>query len=393
MKVALIGLAPLRDAGTVGGTYSAVLAEGLQADGVDVELWSRVCDEPHARLDVPVLQIWRQGILAWFDILRAVRRRKPDVVHFQHYFFVLGNGAGGELSTIALMLALRIWGVRTITTLHDVPGLAQITDEYVRMHSYRYPAWFIRPALGWTFRIVAGASRKLIVHQAVFVERLAELGVAREKIDVIAHMALPTQPVEPAAARASLGLPADAQIVLFFGYATGYKGIDVLLAGFALLAARGRPYVLVLGAGVHPKIFADPEYRTFYAGLRATAEGLPNVEFAGFIDTDRLDAFISAADVGILPYVEYHGASGPMYFYLSHRRPVLVSAQIAEHTPQLRESAFATTPEGVAAAVERFFDEPSAREAIAGECERLRESVFANEYVEATRAAYDQALR
>jgi len=393
VKVALVCIAPLRDAGTVGGTYSAVLAEGLQADGVEVELWSRVCDEPHAPVGVPVLQVWRSGLFAWWDIVRAVRARKPDVVHFQHYFFVLGNSAAGEVSTIALMFALALMRVRVVSTLHDVPGRAQITPAYVRMHSYRYPAWFIRLALGWTFRIVAGLSRKTIVHQAVFVDRLAELGVPREKIDVIAHMALPSRPVERSAARTELGLPADAQIVLFFGYATGYKGIEELLAGFAVLAERGRRFVLVLGAGVHPKIFADPAYRAFYERLRASADALPNVEFVGFIESDRLDAYISAADAGILPYVEYHGASGPMYFYLSHRRPVLVSEQIADHTPELCAGAFATTPDGIATAVERFFDDPSVGAAIVEASELLRESVFANEYVELTRAAYDQAVR
>lgn len=392
MKVAIVCIAPLRDEGTVGGTYSAVLGEGLQADGVEVELWSRVYDRPHAPVGAPVLQIWRPGLFAWWDIVRAVRARKPDLVHFQHYFFVLGNSAAGEISTIALMVALAFMRVRVVCTLHDVPAREQITPAYVRMHSYRYPAWFIRAALGWTFRIVAGLSRKAIVHQAVFVDRLTDLGVARAKIDVIGHMALPSQPVERSAARAALGLPADGRIVLFFGYATGYKGIEDLLAGFALLAERGRPFLLVLGAGIHPKIFGDPEYRAFYERLRATAEALPNVAFAGFIDTDRLDAYISAADAGILPYVEYHGASGPMYFYLSHRRPVLVSRQIADHTAELSAGAFETTPEGIADAVERFFDDPSVGAAIAEESELLRESVFANEYVGLTRTAYEQAL-
>jgi glycosyltransferase involved in cell wall biosynthesis len=380
----------MRDRATIGGNYSAVLAGALARSGLDVELWSCVTSHELAPCDVPIVQVWRPGAFAWLDILRAFLRRRPAVVHVQHYAFLLGSGASGELSTLALVLVLALVGARTVVTLHDVPGRAQITTAYARAHNYRYPAKFIRFAVGVLFRAIGMASRVVIVHEEPFADRAAAFGVPRSKVRVVPHMALPANPIDRATARRALGLGDDERVVLFFGYATRYKGIENLLEAFALLRERGSDVRLLLAAGEHPKIYQEPEYRAYYARLRSRADELANVTFLGFVPDDLLGARICAADLGIVPYVESHGASGPMNYFLTYDRPLLVSEQVAEHAPELAPVAFATSPATIADAVAGFFD-GSTGDAVRARCAELRASLLAVEYVELTEAAYAEA--
>ncbi len=388
--VAIVCIAPMRDRATIGGRYSAVVAEALAADGLDVELWSCVTSYEGAPCGVPVLQVWRSGALAWIDIVRTFLRRRPAVVHLQHFAFLFGGGAAGELSTLALMLVLRLLGARLVVTLHDVPSQTQMTSKYLRAHNHRFPAGFVRLSVGVLFHAIGLAARIVIVHAAPFADRAMALGIPPSKIRVVPLIAWTERAVERSEARGELGIGTDERVVLFFGYATRYKGIENLLEAFALLGARDAKIRLLLGAGEHPKIFDEPAYRVYYAGMRARAERMPNVTFLGFIADDRLGQVIGAADVGIVPYLETHGASGPLNYFLACDRPVLVSEQVAEHACELSESAFRTTPDGIAQAVLSYFD-GGGGERVRTSCDRMREALAVGGYVDLTKAAYAEA--
>jgi len=393
LSVAIICIAPLRNSGVPGGAYAATLGEALQGNGMRVELWTRKSPEMHAEFDVPVRQVWRAGPWAWLDILKAVIERRPRIVHLQHFFFLLGNGAAGELSTMLLMFCLALVGSRVVVTLHDVPGKEQITPEYVKLHKYNYPASFALAGIATLLYLIGKVAREIIVLNEFFAERLARFGVDPRKINVIPHMPPPAHPVERSCARKTLGLDGTERIVLFFGFATAYKGIELLLSAFEILEERGSKVRLLLGAGFHPKVGATRGYPEYYSALETKARSIELVDFVGFIDSDDLDTYLSAADLGILPYVEYHGASGPLYYYMSHERPVLVSTCIAQHTPGFHSGAFATSPAAIADAISRFFEDESFRDSISRESAELRRTLLSDAYLIQTRNVYDKALR
>ena len=393
LSVAIVCIAPLRRTAILGGTYSAVLGDALYDTGTNVELWTKRSAEATADLDVPVRQVWRSGALAWLDIVRAVLARRPRIVHLQHYFFLFGNGAGGELATLLLLLCLPLLRTRVVVTLHDVPGKAQITPAYIKLHKYNYPALFVLAGITTLMYLLGSVASQIIVHNELFAGRLVDFGVDPLKINIIPHMPLPSNSIDRATARRALGLDEAGHIVLFFGYATGYKGIEQLLGAFEILETRGSTVRLLLGAGVHPKMGNAAEYAEYYSAMESRARAIHLVEPVGFIDPADLDTYISAADLGILPYVEYHGASGPLYFYLSHERPVLMSTQISEHTPGIVSGFFDVAPTEIAAAISRFFDDESFRESVCRESADLRGALFSDNYLTLTREVYGKATR
>ncbi len=119
---------------------------------------------------------------------------------------------------------------------------------------------------------------------------LVELGIQPERV-LVEHdgfeparfSALPSKQL----ARARLGLPTDAHVVVYAGGLLPWKGVDVLVD-----AARLLPGILFVVAGG-----MEEDLRR----LRAQATGLANVRFDGFVAPEAVASYLAAADVGVAP--------------------------------------------------------------------------------------------
>jgi glycosyltransferase involved in cell wall biosynthesis len=178
----------------------------------------------------------------------------------------------------------------------------------------------------------------VVVHSEHGRARLvAQLGVAPEKVRVIAHGAFDHLTDVAGARPLPAGLAAvDKPVVLFFGLLRPYKGLDVLLEAWrevqdAELWIAGMP-------------------RMDIAGLRAAAP--PSVRWVPrFVADDELGAYFRRADLVVLPYREID-QSGVLFTALAFGAPLLVSA--VGGFPELAEQgAAALVPPGDAAALAR----------------------------------------
>lgn len=157
----------------------------------------------------------------------------------------------------------------------------------VFLEIHRVPEGRLRRA---ELRACAAACAGVVAISGGVRDDLVALGVDRGRIVVehdgfeparFAH--LPSR----AAARAALGLPADAPLVVYTGGLLEWKGVEVLVD-----AARGLPEVRFAIAG---GMDADVER------LRARAGGLANVRIDGFVAPDRVPLYLAAGDVGVVP--------------------------------------------------------------------------------------------
>jgi len=363
LRVALVTGAPLRDRSEIGAAYHTLaLAEGLVQRGIDVEIWSKSGAGEAVESAVPIVPLWRPGWLSWFEIYKAVLHRKPDILHIQYSTFVLATGATGEVAMLLLLLLLKLHGTNLIVTVHDVPSVSQITREYIQMHGYKFPASVVRLGLRLIFGAIGVTAGRVVVHQDSFAGILAgDYGIDRRKIAVIPLMPLTRRGV--AAARAHLGIGESERVALFFGFATKYKGIEVLLSAAERLGA-GFQLRILLGAGEHPKVAHTREYDRYYSALKRRAQSIAGVEFLGFLPDARLDEYVEAAGVAVFPYIEAQSMSGPLTICAAHGKPVLVSTRIAEKVPGFAACAFSPEPEELANALRRFFCEPDYRAAV-----------------------------
>ncbi len=104
------------------------------------------------------------------------------------------------------------------------------------------------------------------------------------------------QVVEPIQARAGLDLPADAKVVLFFGFVRRYKGLDILIEAMPEIVRQFPDAILVVAGEFYED--ATP-YKESVRRLGVAR----NVRFEEeYIPAERVPLYFSAADVVVQPY-------------------------------------------------------------------------------------------
>ena len=178
-------------------------------------------------------------------------------------------------------------------------------------------------------------------------------------------------------AEARLGLPSGRRTLLFFGLIREYKGLDILLRAFDLLDWR---YQLVIAGEPYGSF---EKYRKLIDGGRAPED--VHV-FPEYIRDSEVKNYFSAADLTVLPY-RSATQSGISSVSIHFGVPMVVT-----DVGGLRETVGAAgtgivcdegTPECIAAAIGRYFDDPALqarlRTGINAEKERLSWSRFAQD--------------
>ena len=272
-----------------------LLACGLPRDRFRVEVAALTrlgpLDADLRAAGVPVTRIGKRhkvDPLAYVRLVRFLERRRFDVV--QTWIFA-ANTYG--------RLAARRAKVPVVVTAEMAVDLWKGTLELA----------IDRRLAGWTDRVVGNSRAVVAFYRRVGVpeERLACIpsGIADEE----------PPPVDPAAVRLELGLPAAAPLVLFAGRLAAQKGVDDLLEALDLLQ-HVRPDLRTVIVGDGP----------LRARLEATARAFrldAAVRFLGH--RDDVPRLLAAADLLVLPSY-YEGLPNVVLEAMRFRKPVVATA-------------------------------------------------------------------
>jgi glycosyltransferase involved in cell wall biosynthesis len=239
------------------------------------------------------------------SLIGAVRGRpRPDIVHmhFTHRFMSGGQGRvswAKALRFIADLARLKLAGVRICWTVHDLIS-----------HGARTP------------------DREYLVHEAlaalcdvVFVQSKAAAALVTahygRRIPVAGKLVLIQRgnyirdypnTIGREAARAELGIDRDRFVLLFLGSVAPYKGVDLLLRTFRRLELE-RATLVIAGRMVVKLSPRNPEGRDIRI-------------HPGFVPVERVQVYMNAADVVVLPYRDIL-ASGSAVLAMSFGRAVI----------------------------------------------------------------------
>lgn len=278
------------------------------------------------------------GPASWGRTAQAISKHPPDAALFQFWMPFLGPSYGS---------------VARLLQRHSIPSLTLVHNA---LPHERRPG--DRALARYFLNTCAG---HLVMSDSVRRD-LGTLGIDAS-IHQVRHPAVERfgEAVPRDEARVALGLPADAPVLLFFGFVRHYKGLHVLLD--AMPSVLGRiPDARLVVAGE----FYDDE-----APYRARAELLGDaVRFdADYIPNEHVGLYFSAADVVVQPYVSAT-QSGVAQLAFQFGRPVITTdvGGLAEAVPD-GEAGLVVPPEdagSLASAIVRFFDDDLAERLEAG---------------------------
>ena len=298
--------------------YSEALTGALGSSEFDILIWSqRNGQAGGAPKNIGgAMPVWQPGLWAGSDLLRRLRRTRPDILHVQFEFGLYGGVLGLASVLSALVLAQVVLRQRIVVTLHQVPSTHDLTVEWLRWFGVRLPAWAARRAVALTVAILGRSSDQLIVHADVFRDRLqAEWGV-RDAPAVVPHgIALNGHPRSHGEHR-----------LLLFGYVKRYKGIEIAIEAFRRLAEEFPDWTLTI-AGPSPS-------EAYLESLQSLARPLGSrVEFLGRVDEEDVAELFRRAGIVLLPYRTLFSASGPLAQAMGHMTPFVISDELRPLSP------------------------------------------------------------
>jgi glycosyltransferase involved in cell wall biosynthesis len=220
-------------AATTRGGYAPTLAVGVAAS--DERFIARARREGCRLVDVPALvrePAPGRDVRAVVALARLLRRERPGIVHTH-------TSKAGFVGRLAARLA------GTPAIIHQPHGHI-FYGYYGRAVTAFYVA-LERVAARWSDRLVTLTDREIEEHLA--------LGIGRRAQFVTVPSGVPTAELRArapgrAAARAALGLPADAFVVAALGRLVPVKGFDLLVEAIpAVVAAVPGTHALVIGDG------------------------------------------------------------------------------------------------------------------------------------------------
>jgi glycosyltransferase involved in cell wall biosynthesis len=327
-------------------SYTANLAHGLAATGLDVEVVAPVLDgDPAAFHDGPIAvrRSFPMGSRALPAALRAAGDRDGGVVHLQFELFLYG-GAASLLGLLPALAAARhtLRGRPLVTTLHQVVEPSTVDRRYTRLHRVPAPAVVARHGIAGVQSAVTRAGAATIVHEEPF-RRILPAAT------VIPHGIEDGRSVDRAAARRALGL-GDGFVVLCFGFVAPYKGIELVLEA----ARRAGPGIdVVVAGGEHPRL----ERAGFGAQLRTRYGDV--ARFTGWVPDGDVARWFGAADLAVFAYPRPFASSGVLALALAHGTPVLLSPALARATGAPSVVTAPMTPGPLARRIERLAADPA----------------------------------
>lgn len=286
--------------------------------------------------------------LTWYSPiswLRAGLSRDADLLHVQFWSLPLAP----VFATILLLWRLR--GKPSLVTFHNLEAhergwvfmgalrLLSALASGVIIHTPKAPSWLTRrhEPTGHLWNLPHGVSR--IYGDA---------------------------PSDRAGARAKLGLPADATIILLFGAIRPYKGLDLLIDAMAEIHRR-HPGAMLVIAGRPWEPFEPYQDQIERRGLAAITR-----VFLGYVPTDEVRVYFEACDIVALPYRAFEAQSAVAMTALGLSRPV-VAARVGGLEEAQPDPRFQFDPEdvpGLVAALDRAITERADLEAQLAAAER-----------------------
>lgn len=271
-----------------------------------------------------VHEIWKDN-QAVTDLIELVYRHEADIVHLHHCWHI-------GLNTM-VRLKRRLPGARFVLTLHEMLAICMNHGQMVRTTGElcrRYD----RIACNGCFpdRSVQSIERRRRAYLSVFElmdfyiypsefirQRFEEWGLAKAKgmvlenvLDRGAETAVPDHPRESG--------DFEQRRFGFFGQATGFKGLNVLIRAAAIAKARTSDFVVYVYGATRERV------EQFFPELKPTIDALgPTVLFAGRYESSDVYGLMSRCDWIVVPSIWWENSPVVIQEALAANVPLIVS--------------------------------------------------------------------
>lgn len=334
MKIGIVSLYPPKGLKhfKLGGvaSYTKNLVDSIISHSkVEVTFFANKLDdkkEIYEEDKAKIIRCYSKNIFYPFQIFWNVIKYGNEIntIHIQHEYFLYGGIFSACLFPFMLLL-FRLLRKSVIVTLHGIIPLSKIDENFMKQNNMKgYPS-ILRLGLFAITKLISFFTTKIIAHENYFKNILTkDYGINKDKIVVIPHgIEERNDLINQEKAKEILGVKGK-RVLLFFGYITGYKGLELLIDAFGCL--DDKKYFLFIAGGEHPRLKNDIAYQQYVKSLKEKARKISkNIAFTGFVPEEKISLYFSAADLVLFPYKIAMASSGPLNLTFSYKKPFFVS--------------------------------------------------------------------
>ena len=342
------------------GSYTKNLVEAIKGNTTKIFIFSnKNSDTPLTSQDdnIVVNYCWDMGSIKYpIQIIRNIffnKREHIDLFHIQYEVFLYG-GALSIVTFPLLLMFLKLCRIPILVTIHQVVPITKLDEKFLAMLGVSGSTGLLKLGLLVLLKFIVFLSDGVIVHESLFKKVLIDDYKCNQssKIHVVHHgVEEHVISIDKNKAKAFLNIQKK-NVILFFGYISRYKGLEVLIDSFKYLDADD--YVLIIAGGAHPRLKKDIAYEDYNTSLKKRAsESQREIIFTGFVPEDKISYYFSSADIVIFPYTVIMSSSGPMALAIAYEIPFLASESFKEVLD--KELIFEIDPEELAKKISSFF--------------------------------------
>ncbi len=263
-------------------------------------------------------------ILNWLKTFSRIRN-----IHV-HSEFGMKAGIWHFGLLIPFLALIKLAGRRITFFSHNVIDDIGVLSGHLNIKPNSLLAKSINFALRIYYAFLALLSDSIVVLDTAIADRLAQF-VSKKKITTLAiSVDKKTTRLSKRQAKSKLGIPPDEKVLLYFGFVSWYKGADWLINTFDSFTKSDKTTNthLMIAGGQSYSLAHKSHYQTYYADLENTARNNDAIILTGYVQENDLDLYYAAADLVILPYRGFMGASGCLTHALAYDKPVMVSSKM-----------------------------------------------------------------
>ncbi|MDP2925333.1 MAG: glycosyltransferase [Nanoarchaeota archaeon] len=265
---------------------------------------------------------WDKNLKFPYQLSKEIIKRKIKKIHIQQEMHIFGSKITAFILPFFILFLRSIKREITVT-LHGVVPLNEVDKDFLKENGYSGNPVLIKLVLKILYSLICLFSSKIIVHEKKFKDYLKDYWVDIDKVYVIGHgIKSKDNLLSKKISRERLGLQ-DKYTFLYFGYVTGYKGIELLMD--ALKKIKYNDFNLIFVGSVHPRLKDEPKYKDYYNNIKDFISNDKRCIFSGYVDEKDIDYYFRAADCSIFPYTVQMSSSGPMALAIANENLIIAS--------------------------------------------------------------------
>lgn len=252
--------------------------------------------------DRMVIKCWKKGSVFFpLSILLACIKSAGNVFHLQHHYALYG-GALSALEFPLVLIILKIMNKPLVVTFHSIIPKGKLGRGLFERYGLGAKLPNTKKMLIVLItRSIVQLADAVIVHDSCMKDCLTRDYEANcEKTFVVPHGVLNVDSLDRHKAKSLIGFP-DSRIILYQGFVTEGKGVEILIQAFEHVhKIFPETFLVIAGSFRH----ATDKYAQSINNLIMEKHLLKKVVVTGFVPEEDLPKYFSASDIIVLPYTE-----------------------------------------------------------------------------------------